>query len=428
MKQIIFISLLLITAAVFSYSVSVLYSWFKLTRKSCPIRQIWKRILNTMEYAIFQKSIFRNPVAGFMHALVFWGFLVILVGSIEVIIDGVVGLDKSLSFLGIFYNILMAAGDISAYVIAVFIVIFIIRRCCMDIKRLHGKELSKKNHQDAYLALTLILVLMITLMGMNVFYVLSQPDFVGKYPVSEFVAPVFSFISLETKHLIFEISWWSHIILIFLFANILPYSKHFHIFMSIPNVFLGRLDVLGKIHNMECITREVKIMMNPEAAFSASSDGVQTPERFGVLDAEDVNWKNYLDSLTCTQCGRCASVCPANLTGKELSPRKLFIDLRKRMKEKGNHIISEGKEFNDGKCLSGDIISLPEIWACTTCNACAKECPLSINHPSFIIDMRRYLVMEKSAAPAELNAIFANIENNGAPWQYSKDDRLKWTE
>lgn len=426
MKQLLFITLLLITIAVFVYSASVLYSYFKLTRKACPIKRIGKRIGMMLEYAIFQKSIFRNPIAGFMHALVFWGFLVILVGSIEIVIDGITGLERSLSFLGIVYTILMALGDLSAYFIALFIVIFIIRRCCLDIKRLHGKELSKKNHQDAYFALTMILLLMVTLMGLNIFYVASQPAFAGRYPVSEVIAPLVAGWSPGLKHFLHEFNWWAHILLIFLFANILPYSKHFHIFMSVPNVFLGRLDVLGKIHNMECITREVKIMMNPETAYAAASAD-QPVERFGVLDAEDVNWKTYMDSLTCTQCGRCASVCPANTTGKELSPRKLFIDLRARMKEKGKHLV-KNKDYSDGKSLVGDVITLPEIWACTTCNACAKECPLSINHPSFIIDMRRYLVMEKGAAPAELNAIFANIENNGAPWQYSKDDRLKWTE
>lgn len=424
MKQIIFLALVLITIAVFIHSVFRLYSYFKLTRKACPIKQIGKRIWMTLEYAIFQKSIFRNPIAGFMHALVFWGFLVILAGSLEMIIDGLAGTEHSLSFLGIFYKILMAAGDLSAYFIALFIVIFIIRRCCLNIQRLHGKELKKKNHQDAYLALALILVLMVTLIGLNIFLVSTQPVVPGKYPISELLAPLFMSLSVPARHFLYEFNWWAHIVLIFIFANILPYSKHFHIFMSIPNVFLGRLDVLGKIHNMECVTREVKIMLNPETAYAAGTD--QPVERFGVLDAEDVNWKNYLDSLTCTQCGRCSSVCPANLTGKELSPRKLFIDLRARMKEKGKHLIKD-KDYSDGKALVGDYISLPEIWACTTCNACAKECPLSINHPSFIIDMRRYLVMEKGTAPAELNAIFANIENNGAPWQYSKDDRLEWT-
>jgi len=217
--------------------------------------------------------------------------------------------------------------------------------------------------------------------------------------------------------------------LIFIFANVLPYSKHFHIFMSLPNVFLSRITPLGKLANMEQITTEVKMMLYPELSTNATSvSDVNAIERFGVLDIEDITWKNYIDSLACTQCGRCSAVCPANITGKELSPRKLFMDIRKRMNEKSKGLRKEGKKYNDSKSLIRDYVSEEEIWACTTCNACAKECPLNIDHPTFIVDMRRYLVMEEGVAPHQLNAIFANIENNGAPWQYSKEDRLNWTD
>jgi heterodisulfide reductase subunit C len=217
-----------------------------------------------------------------------------------------------------------------------------------------------------------------------------------------------------------------HILLIFIFANILPYSKHFHVFLSVPNVFLSRLEPLGKLYNMENVTREVKMMMNPETAFAAG-DPNAVPERFGVKDAEDVNWKNYFDALTCTQCGRCTAVCPANITGKKLSPRKLMMDLRARMKEKGPGLIKNGKDFNDNKSLNKEYFSYEEIWACTTCNACAQECPVNINHPSLIVDMRRYLLMEESAAPSGVKSAITNVENNGAPWQFSPEDRLLWT-
>lgn len=430
MKQILFLLALLITIGVFSWSVSQIIAKFKLTRKAYPISQIGSRIKLTLINGFFQDRIFRNPLAGIMHALVFWGFCIILLGSIEMVIDGLAGTERILSLAGILYDIFIGIGDLFAYIIAILIVSFIIRRCCLNIKRLHGKELSHKNHQDAYFALSFILILMITLAGLNIFYIAEhQTNFVGRYPVSELIAPLFFSMSDHMIHLLHEINWWAHILLIFVFANVLPYSKHFHIFMSLPNVFFSRLTPLGKLANMENITREVKIMLCPEvAAQIPDSDPNAGTERFGILDVEDVTWKNYIDSLACTQCGRCSSVCPANITGKELSPRKLFMDIRKRMNEKAKGLIKEGKSFSDGKSLIRDYIKEEEIWACTTCNACAKECPLNIDHPTFILDMRRYLVMEEASAPAALNSIFANIENNGAPWQYSREDRLKWAD
>ena len=195
--------------------------------------------------------------------------------------------------------------------------------------------------------------------------------------------------------------------------------------MSVPNVFLSRLEPLGKLPNMDNVTREVKLMMDPNAAFAAPAADAPI-ERFGVKDCEDASWKNYFDSLACTECGRCTAVCPANITGKKLSPRKIIMDLRARMKEKGPMLVKNGKDYTDNKSLIRDYISEEELWACTTCNACAKECPININHPTLIIDMRRYLVMEEGSAPGEIKAMFSNIENNGAPWQYSAEDRLLW--
>jgi heterodisulfide reductase subunit C len=428
MKQIIFLVALLITIGVFALSMKMIIAKFRLTNKAYPVKEFGKRIKLTIINGFLQDRIFRNPIAGVMHALVFWGFLVILLGSLEMVIDGLAGTERILAVGGVVYDILIATGDVFAYVIALFIVIFIVRRCCLNISRLHGKELSHRNHQDAYLALSFILILMLTLAGLNIFYIAeNQNDFVGVYPISELVAPLFFSMSASSIHLLHEINWWGHILLIFVFANILPYSKHFHIFMSLPNVFFSRLTPLGKLANMDNITREVKFMLFPDAVSQEIQPEAETM-RFGILDVEDVTWKNYMDSLACTQCGRCSAVCPANITGKELSPRKLFIDLRRRMNEKAKGLIKEGKTYTDGKSLIRDYIKEEEIWACNTCNACAKECPLNIDHPTFIIDMRRYLVMEEASAPAALNAIFANIENNGAPWQYSREDRLKWAE
>lgn len=427
MSQIIFSVLLVITIGAFAYSAFRIYQLFKLTKPAYPVRDFSKRIKRTIVNAFLQERIFRNPIAGFMHAMVFWGFCMILFGSIEMVIDGIVGTDRILSVFGLAYDFVIAAGDIFAYIIALFIVVFIIRRSLLNIKRLHGKELNHKNHVDAFIALSFILILMITLAGMNIFYLAGHAEFVGLYPISTLIAPVFAGMNLDTIEILHDIFWWSHILLIFLFANILPYSKHFHIFMSIPNVFFSRLTPLGKMTNMDSVTKEVKLMMNPETAFAAAPEGEAAPARFGVLDIEDVTWKNYIDSLACTQCGRCTAVCPANITGKELSPRKMIMNIRQRMKMKGMHLVKDS-QYSDGKALIRDLISEEEIWACTTCNACATECPLNIDHPTFILDLRRYLVMEESAAPAALNAIFSNIENNGAPWQYSNQDRLNWTE
>ncbi|UCG28122.1 MAG: (Fe-S)-binding protein, partial [Bacteroidales bacterium] len=366
------------------------------------------------------------------HALVFWGFLVILFGSIEMVIDGLSGTERILNFLGPVYNVVIASGDLFALIIAVAIVAFLSRRIFMKIKRFTGIEMKHQSHIDANIALTLILLLMISLLGMNSFYVAYAErmgyEFHGVFPVGRIIAGWLSFIDPGILHTLHEVNWWSHILIIFFFANYLPYSKHFHVFMSVPNVFLSNLDPLGKLRNMEHVTREVKKMINPDTAYTDDPGGEDAVPRFGVLDVEDITWKNYLDSLSCTQCGRCTSVCPANITGKKLSPRKILMDVRSRMKEKGPGLAGTGKEYSDKKSLVRDYVTGEELWACTTCNACARECPININQPSLIVDMRRYLVMEEAAGPGELNQIFSNIENNGAPWQFSTGDRMLWAD
>lgn len=428
-KQIIFALSLLATFGVFTYTVLKLIALFKLTQPAFPVKDIGKRIILTLKVAFGQSKIMRRPVVGLMHALVWWGFLVILVGSIEMVIDGLAGTERALGFLGVVYDILFASGDVFALIIAVLIIAFLFRRVAMHIKRFSGIEMKHKSHVDANIALSLILFLMITLLGMNTFYLVQANhtglEATGVFPVSSVFAGWFGGLTAGQAHVLHEINWWGHILGIFFFANYLPYSKHFHVFMSVPNVFLSNLNPLGKMTNMESITKEVKLMLDPGAV---PADDDQPVERFGVLDVEDITWKNYIDSLACTQCGRCTSVCPANLTGKLLSPRKIVMNVRERMKEKGPQLVKNGKEWTDGRALLGDYITPEELWACTTCNACAQECPININQPAIILSMRRYLVMEQSAAPGELNQIFSNIENNGAPWQFSQDDRMNWAE
>jgi len=424
MKQIIFIIVFVLSFGTLAFSLRRIFSFFRFTNKF-HIGSIGKRISETLAVAIFQTKIFRRPVIGFFHALVFWGFCVILVGSLEMMIDGIAGTDKSLSFLGPLYKLFMFFGDVFAFIIAISILIFLFRRIFLHIKRFNGIEMLHKSHVDANIALTLILLLMISLLGMNIFSISISKENIGHiYPVSNAILGLIG--KGEEDIFLFELCWWTHICLIFLFMNILPYSKHFHVFMSVPNVFLSRLSPLGKLPNMDDITKEVKSMMFPDLVVEAATDAPQEMKRFGVKDIEDVTWKNYLDSLSCTECGRCTSSCPANITGKKLSPRKLMIDMRARMKEKGKLMLKNGKTFSDNKSLLNDYISAEEIWACTTCNACAQECPVNINHPELIIYLRRYLVMEESAAPSGLNVMFTNIENNGAPWQFSPEDRLLW--
>ena len=430
-KQIVFAFVLLVTIGTFSFTISRIIRFFRFTRPAFPVKDFGKRIKVMLTVAFGQTKIFRRPVIGLFHALVFWGFCVIIFGSIEMVIDGLTGTDKVLKTWGPVYNVIMASGDIFAFLVTVSIIIFLSRRLFFHIKRFEGIEMKRRSHTDANISLTLILLLMISLMAMNVGFIGCQETTGGSndgiYPVGRILITFLPRLSLENFKLIYEVSWWSHILLIFLFANYLPYSKHFHVFMSVPNVFLSRLDPLGKLPNMASITREVKMMINLDTAFAAPANDIPA-ERFGIKDAEDASWKNYFDSLACTECGRCTSVCPANITGKKLSPRKVMMDLRARMKVKGPLMVKNGRDFNDNHSLLKDYISAEELWACTTCNACAKECPININHPTLIVDMRRYLVMEEASAPGEIKAMFNNIENNGAPWQYSAEDRLNWAQ
>jgi len=429
-KQIVFTITLLITLGIFAFTVNRLIGFFRFTKRNFPVRNIGRRFRIMLDVAIGQTKIFRRPVIGLFHALVFWGFCVIVIGSIEMVIDGLFGSDKSLKVLGIFYKVIIASGDIFGLLVAISILIFLARRLFFHIARFEGIEMIPKTHIDAIVALSMIFLLMVSLLGMNAGYYAHQKTaaeaIAGSYPVSSLFSRIFAGMSLQTSSNIYQSCWWCHIILIFIFANILPYSKHFHVFMSVPNVFLSRLEPLGKLINMDSVTREVKLMLNPNAVLASPPVSGIPIERFGVKYCNDVSWKSYFDSLSCTQCGRCTSVCPANITGKMLSPRKIMMDLRARMKEKGPGLVKNGLDYDDKKSLVRDYISEEELWACTTCNACAQECPININQPSLIVEMRRYLVMEEGSAPGGLKTVFSNIENNGAPWQFSPEDRLLW--
>jgi len=426
-KQLIFIGIVLISAGIFTYSIRNIFSNIAFLKKAYPVKDFGKRFKMLLNIGFGQTKILRFPLIGFLHALVFWGFLAILFGSGEMLIDGIFGFEKSLKILGPLYQFFMISGDIAGLVILVLILVFLFRRFFLHIKRFSGVEMTHKAHKDATFALLLILLLMISLLGMNIGYVNLNPTESQFYPASNLLAPFFQPENEYFNHILEQFNWWAHIILIFFFANYLPYSKHFHVFMSLPNVFFSKLTPLTQMSNMERVTDEVKLMMDPNAAFAEAPPEEEAIERFGMKDIEDGTWKHYIDSLTCTQCGRCTSACPANLTGKLLSPRKLLIDFRSRMNEKSPGLRND-INYTDNKSLLDNSISREEIWACTTCNACAQECPVNIDHPSIILELRRYLFMEESAAPSALNTMSTNIENNGAPWQYPPTDRLKWAD
>ncbi len=432
-EHILFIAATVITIGIFGWSVSKIFRIIKLLKKPYSVGNIGERLGRVFLVAGGQNKIMRLPIVGFMHALVFWGFILITIGSAELIIDGligtpfdnVVGNERFLSFLGFFYQIIIGAGDIFAWIILLMILAFIVRRNIMHIKRFTGKEMRHRDHKDAFFALSLIFLLMASLILMNAAYVSHMgSNSEVSLPLSALIADL---IPHDSAHTMEMMMWWAHILLIFFFANYLPYSKHFHVFMSIPNVYFSRTEPLTKMNQMESVTREVKIMLNP-ASVSQNANDAPAPDRFGLKDVEDGTWKNYIDSLTCTQCGRCTSVCPANLTGKLLSPRKVVLDYRRRMEEKMKGLLKEGKSYSDGKSLYPDYTSYEELWACTTCNACAQECPVNIDHPSMILEMRRYIFLEESKAPSLINAMSTNIENNGAPWKYSAADRFNWAD
>lgn len=425
-KSLIFALILIITIGIFLWSVRRIFGIMPLLRPF-PIHQHYKRLKIMLEVAFGQSRIFRRPLVGLAHALVFWGFLIITVGSIEMVIDGLSGQERVFSHWPVFYHIVIFSGDIFSVLVLVSILAFLVRRTLMKIRRFYGIEMKPISKIDAAAALLIIFFLMVSLLGTNTFYLLTHPGHLeNALPVSHLLATYFQGVSIYQAHFLHETFWWMHILLIFLFANLLPYSKHFHVFTSIPNVYLSRLEPLGKMDHMPEIEKEVRLMLDPGAA--SAGENAATPRRFGVKDIEDLTWKSYLDSLACTECGRCTDVCPANQTGKKLSPRKIVMDVRARAREKRAGLLSQGLAYDDGRALLRDFISEEELWACTTCNACARECPVNINQPVIILAMRRYLAMEEAAVPPLLASMFSNIENNGAPWQYPAEAREAWME
>ena len=381
----------------------------------------WK---NMARIALGQSKMVRRPIAGILHVIVYIGFVIINIEVLEIVIDGLFGTHRIFSNIGPIYGVLIGTFEVLAFLVFISVVIFWFRRNTVNIKRFMSSELNGWPKLDGNLILYFEIVLMALFIIMNATDVEFQSSNNGNI-ISQFFAPIFEGLNVN---LIERIAWWMHIVGIIIFLNYLYYSKHLHILLAFPNTYFGSVKPKGFLNNIESITNEVKLMMDPEAdPYASDSTDTLAPDKFGASDVLDLNWVQLLNAYTCTECGRCTSECPANQTGKKLSPRKIMMDTRDRLVEVGNNIDSNNGEFKlDGIQLLGDYITNEEIWACTSCNACVEACPISIDPLSIILEMRRYLVMEQSAAPMELNNMMSNIENNGAPWPYSQMDRLNW--
>ena len=432
-KIIIFSLLVIVGFGFFGYNIWKVRSNILLGRDVNRSDNFWTRLKLMTLVAFGQKKMFSKPIPAFLHLALYVAFVITQIELIEILADGLSGGHRSLSVsLGGFYTFMISFIEILSVLAFIATIAFLARRNMLKVPRLRMSELKGWPTKDANLILIFEVILLVFIFTMNgadeAAQVLSSNSSYG-FTVSQFIGPVFfgGIKSIETLHLLEQIGWWGHIIMVFIFLNYLPYSKHFHILLAFPNTYYSNLEKKGKFTNLESVTSEVKLMLDPSAdPYAVAVDPNVAPLRFGVKDVTDLTWKNLLDAYTCTECGRCTSACPANQTGKLLSPRKIMMDTRDRLVEVGNNQRKFGKDFDDGKSLLHSYISEEEIWACTSCNACVEECPINIDPLSIIIDLRRFLVMEESKMPTELTGMLTNIENNGAPWQFSQSDRLNW--
>ena len=438
LPNIIFTLLLLTAAGFFAKNVGRIKRNIYLGKSIDRTDQPKERWGNMSRIALGQSKMVKRPIAGILHIVVYVGFILINIELLEIVVDGIVGTHRIFApFLGGFYNILIASFEICAALVLIAVILFWCRRNVIRIQRFWKDEMKGWPKLDADLILYFEVVLMglfLTMNGADLAIQTYYPDAphyaqAGSFPISQFIAPLFEGSDLSSIILIERTAWWMHIIGIFFFLNYLYYSKHLHILLAFPNTFFADLRPKGQFNNNANVTAEVQLMMDPNADPYAATDDSAEVEKFGASDVIDLNQVHLLNAYTCTECGRCTSECPANQTGKKLSPRKVMMDTRDRLTEVGNNIEkNKGQFVDDGKQLLGDYISHEELWACTSCNACVEACPVDIDPLSIIMEMRQYLVMEESAAPTDLNNMMSNIENNGAPWPFNQQDRANWAQ
>lgn len=432
--NVLFVTVLILTIFLFSNNFKKILNNIRLGRAENRSDKPTLRLKNMFRVAFGQGKMIRRPIAGILHLIVYIGFIIINIELLEIIVDGIFGTHRIFSqYFPEFYNILIGSFEILALLVLISVIIFWIRRNILKIKRFLKDEMRGWPKLDADLILYFEIILMslfLTMNGADYTIQLNYPENdiyvrAGSFPVSQFLVPIFQDFSLNHLMLIERISWWLHILGIFIFLNYLYYSKHLHILLAFPNTYYANLESKGKFKNINTITSEVKLMLDDNNNYE-DNDGSEI-ETFGASDVTELSWIQLLNAYSCTECGRCTSECPANLSGKKLSPRKIMMDTRDRLTEFSKNIKLNSKEYSgDGKKLLGDYISNEEIWACTSCNACVEACPIDIDPLSIIMSMRQYLVLEKSAAPQDLNNMMNNIENNGAPWPFNQQDRTNW--
>jgi len=428
----IFLILLVIGFGLFFKSLKEIYRNIKLGRAINRTDRKAERWAIMARVALGQSKMVKRPIAGILHIFVYVGFVIINIELLEIIIDGTFGTHRVLfGFLGSsFYSFFTSSLEILALLVVIAVVTFFIRRNFYGVKRLTMKELFGWPKRDANWILIIEFALMVAFFTMNgADYYADGERFGNNFPISKYIFPFFQNFSLNTLHIIEKSAWWFHFVGILFFMNYLYYSKHLHIILAFPNTWFANLEKKGKFNNLDSVTKEIKLMMDPNAdPYAVPAEGeAEAPSKFGAEDIFDLNQVQLMSAYSCTECGRCTDVCPANITGKKLSPRLIMMKTRDRLEEVGRNINkNKGTFADDGKKLLNDYVTKEELWACTTCNACVEACPVLIDPLSIIFEMRRFLVMEQSAAPQELNLMMTNVENNAAPWQYNQADRLNW--
>ena len=439
-SQFIFIVVLLFGFVFFSFNISKIRHNILLGKPLNRSDQKLKRWKTTLLIALGQKKMFQKFMPAIFHLFIYVAFLFTSTELIEIIIDGATGTHRFFwDKIGVIYVILINMIEILSVLAFLATLVFLARRNLLKVPRFQMSEMNGWPKLDGNIILYLEIILLICVFTMNgadeSLFLKGKSNVEGTgsfgFIISSFTAPYFfNQFDISTLIILERIGWWGHILVVLAFLNYLPFSKHFHILMAFPNTYYSNLLDKGSLNNLSSVKEEVNKMLDPsfDPYANVDSDDNELPERFGAKDVEDLTWKNLMDAYTCTECGRCTSACPANITGKKLSPRKIIMDTRDRLEEVGKNRRIHGIDYKDNKSLLRDYISEEEIWACTSCNACVQECPVNIDPLSVIIDLRRYLVMEESKIPSELTGMLTNIENNGAPWQFSQADRLKWFE